>query len=429
MPRKQDDPDLSAPAPVVAAQKPGAPDAAGPNMSPLIRPQNQADPLNSADPMAPLRAKYPGQPGQQGRVAPVFQTSKPDPNDQWSWLPPSGKDITFGGVGAGLSGIDSLHKDATDPAKATKIQSKLDEFNSTATRMRGLADGTSDPALKAGYLKSASAAERGARYQKTGLNALTGPAKVARNISDPNWTGQQIGKAGQKVTDMGVNTAQKATEIGDKIESLSPGAARVGQKVANGGINTALGAGQLGEGLGSFGPGAGRLGQKVTAAGISVGGKVVDLGGNLGPNVGKFGQGVAAAGVGAGGRAAAAGQELGQTAKLLAPRLAQVGKHAAVVGEWVGKRAPGLGLAVTGVQAATDLMDGKPKGRVAAETTGSLVGGAVGTWLGGIAGSAIPIPVVGTAVGAAVGNFVGSYVGGKLGDLVADQVEGRSAGN
>jgi len=342
--------------------------------------------------------------------------------------PPSNKDKLFGGVGAGLAGIDSLRKEAMDPAGATKIQQKLDDFNSTATRMRDLADRTPDPVKRAGYLKDASAAERGALYQKIGLKALTGPQKVADTISDPRWTGQQLGKVGQKATNLGVNTALKASEVGGKIEDLSPGAAKLGQKVANGGINTALTAGQLGEGLESLGPNAGKLGQKVAAAGISTGGKAVDLGGNLGPNVGKFGQKVSAAGVVAGGKAVAVGQELERTANLLAPRVAQAGKVAGIVGEQIAKRAPILGVAATGVQAYTDLAGGKAMGRVAAETTGSVVGGAVGTWLGGIVGSAIPIPVVGTAVGAAVGNFVGSYLGGKLGDLVADQVDGRRTG-
>ena len=369
----------------------------------------------------PVVPKEPGAPGQQGAQ------NQSDPN-AWSWWPPSNKDKLFGGVGAGLAGIDSLRKSTMDTTKAPTIQQKLDDFNSTATRMRDLADRTADPVQRAGYIKDAKAAERGATYQKIGLKVLTGPEKVAGKIADSEWTGQQLGKVGQKATNLGVNTALKAAEVGGKIEDLSPQAAKVGQKVTNGGINTALKAGQLGEGLESLGPNAGKLGQKVAAAGISVGGKAVDLGGNLGPNVGKFGQKVTAAGVGAGGRAVAVGQELEQTARILAPRLAQAGKVAGDIGEQFAKKAPVLGVVATGAQAVSDLMDGKPRGRVAAETTGSLIGGAVGTWFGGIVGTAIPIPVIGTAVGSAVGNLVGSYVGGKLGDLVADQVDGRHTG-
>ncbi|HEY0691582.1 MAG TPA: hypothetical protein VGD71_21390, partial [Kribbella sp.] len=346
-----------------------------------------------------------------------------DPN-AWSMWPPSHNDKLFGGVGAGLAGIDSLRKSAMDTTKAPTIQQKLDEFNSTATRMRDLAGTTSDPAQRAGYVRQAQAAERGAWYQKTGLKTLTGPQKIVGKMSDPGWTGQQLDKVGQKASNLGVNTALKASDVGGKIENWGPQAAKIGRNVTNGGINTAVKAGQLGEGLGSLGPNAGKLGQKVAAAGISVGGKAVDLGANLGPNVGKFGQKVATAGVGAGGRAVAVGRDLEQTAKILAPRLAQAGEAAGNVSKTLLKGVPGAYYAVAGIQAATDLAGGKALGRVAAETTGSLVGGYAGTAVGAAIGSAvIPIPVVGSAVGAAVGNVVGSYLGGKLGSWLSDRVD------
>jgi hypothetical protein len=425
-PKKPGDPNVTSSAGVVP-KKPGAQDQQGTNLSPVVKPPDRQGPLDSADPMAQLQSKYPGRPGQPGlNLPPVSkqpgQPVQQDPN-AWSWRP-NGKDYAYGGVGAGLTAIDKVHKATQDPTNATEIRQKLGDFQSRATRMQGLADSASDPALRATLLKEARAADRGAAYQKIGLQTLTGPAKVADKISDPQSAERQLGKLGQKGLNAGVNAARTVSDVGNKVEDLSPKAAKFGQKLANGGINTGLAAGKVGEGLESLGPNAGKLGQKVAAAGVNAGAKAVDLGGNLGPNVEKLGQKLAAAGVSAGGKAVAAGQDLAQTAKVLAPRLAQAGEYAGKAGEFVAKRAPILGLAATGIQAYTDLAGGKSKGRVAAETAGSLIGGSAGTWLGGILGSAIPVPVVGTAVGAAVGNLVGSYVGGRLGDLFADKMDG-----
>jgi hypothetical protein len=430
-PKKPGDPNVTSSVGVVP-KKPGAQDQQGTNLSPVVKPPDRQGPLDSAGPMAQLQSKYPGRPGQPGlNLPPVSkqpgQPVQQDPN-AWSWRP-NGKDYAYGGVGAGLTAIDKVHKATQDPTNATEIRQKLGDFQSRATRMQGLADSASDPALRATLLKEARAADRGAAYQKIGLQTLTGPAKVADKISDPQSAERQLGKLGQKGLNAGVNAAQTVSDVGNKVEDLSPKAAKFGQKLANGGINTGLAAGKVGEGLESLGPNAGKLGQKVAAAGVNAGAKAVDLGGNLGPNVEKLGQKLAAAGVSAGGKAVAAGQDLAQTAKVLAPRFAQAGKVAGEVGEVVAKRAPVVGAIVTSAQAIGDLAGGKAKGRVLAETTGSVVGGAVGTWLGGLVGTAIPIPIVGTAVGSAVGNFVGSYVGGKLGDLVADHVDGRPAGH
>jgi len=83
-----------------------------------------------------------------------------------------------------------------------------------------------------------------------------------------------------------------------------------------------------------------KVGQKVTAAGISVGGKVVDLGGNLGRTSGSSAKGLPLPAWALVAGLRLQGRSWDRLQKLLAPRLAQVGKDAAVVGEWVGKRHP-----------------------------------------------------------------------------------------
>ncbi|HEY3689631.1 MAG TPA: hypothetical protein VGL46_04935 [Pseudonocardiaceae bacterium] len=422
-PKKPGDPNVTSSAGVVP-KKPGAQDQQGTNRSPVVKPTDRQGPLDSAGPMAQLQAKYPGQPGQPSQSGAVFQAPKQDPNAQWTWLPPNEKDYTFGAIGSGLAGIGKLNQAAGDPAKVAGMQQNLAGFQSEATGMRGLADSASDPALSGTLLSRARAAERGASYQKMGLKTLTGPEKVTNRISDPQWVGKQLSELGRKGTNAGVNAGQTVSDVGGKIEDLSPKAAGLGRKVASMGINTGLTAGKLGDGIERLGPNTGKLGQKVTAAGVNAGAKAVDLGGNLGPNVEKLGQKIAAVGVLAGGKAAAAGQELGQATKALAPRLAQAGELAGDAGKTLLKGIPIASYLATGTQATMDLAGGKAVGRVAAETAGSLIGGYAGTAIGGAIGSAvIPIPVVGTAVGAAVGNFVGSYAGGKLGDWLTDRAD------
>lgn len=326
-------------------------------------------------------------------------------------MPPNGEDIAFGAAGGALAGIEKLHS-ASESGQAEKLRTRIGELSATESQLRGLADSAADPKLKAQFLRQADATARELGRNNIGLRTLNASQKIASNITSPKWIADQLGNPGKKVIDLGTGLAEKTTRLGDRIQNLGPGAGKVGERVANSGINTALAAGKVGSSLEEAGPNAGKLGRRLTSAGISAGNNAIDLGGQLGPAVTKLGQKIGTVGstIGAKITRAGASRAVGQAVDELAPALAKVGGLVKLAGP--------AGYFVNAFQAWLDYSHGKSGARVAAETTGSVVGGMIGAAAVGALGSIIP--VAGTTAGAVVGNVIGSYIGGKIGDLAAN---------
>jgi len=156
--------------------------------------------------MVQLREKYPPQPGQQGQTGPIFQTSKRDPNAEWSWLPPSGKDYAFGTLGAVQSGVKAFNDRAED------AQSGVDRLHDFSDEQQKIIDDPSkSPTEKAVAAHEQDIAqlaeERNVKLVKDQLGpAQAIPDPVRGPLSKDFWdvvqkravpAGEELGKFGE----------------------------------------------------------------------------------------------------------------------------------------------------------------------------------------------------------------------------------------
>lgn len=88
-----------------------------------------------------------------------------------------------------------------------------------------------------------------------------------------------------------------------------------------------------------------------------------------------------------------------------------------------GKALGGAGLAISGVMAASDLMDPNLSKQEKGASAGNLAGGLAGAAAGAALGSFVPI--IGTAVGAIVGGALGAFGGEALGGWLAKDKKGE----
>jgi len=104
--------------------------------------------------------------------------------------------------------------------------------------------------------------------------------------------------------------------------------------------------------------------------------------------------------------------------------------------KWFGKLIKGIPILTTLLEAIfahqdikeiianPDMTRGEKEQAVGRRASG-MIGAIIGTALGSIAGTAIPIPIVGTAVGAIGGSLVGEWLGGMVADLFGAKPIGK----
>ena len=102
-----------------------------------------------------------------------------------------------------------------------------------------------------------------------------------------------------------------------------------------------------------------------------------------------------------------------------------LGKNVGSFLKTAGKRIPLIGTAIEGIFAASDISSmigsgetGAKLNQMVGKRTAEAIGSIGGSILGGILGTFIPIPGVGTLLGALAGDAIGRWVGGALADAI-----------
>jgi hypothetical protein len=185
------------------------------------------------------------------------------------------------------------------------------------------------------------------------IGAGKAAADAAAPVLDPAWQGIKTGSSKGLASGMG-----KVTQAGQRgipaaktlIKSTAKGAWKGGVE----GVNAwRSGAGAVGQGAGAIGQGAGAIGQGAGAVGQGAG-AVGQGAGAVGQGAGAVGQGAGAVGQGAGavGKVASASGKLGKVASASGKAVGKVALSAGkAVGKGVLKVLPGVGAAISGIEA------------------------------------------------------------------------------
>jgi hypothetical protein len=259
----------------------------------MVRPQDRPDPLSSVNPMVSLREKYPGEPGQSGQTGPIFQASKPDPNAQWSWLPPSGRDYGFGALGAVQSGVKAFNDRAEDAQSGVD---RLRDFSDE--RQKIIDDPGKSPAEKAVAAHEQDIAQLAEERNMKLVNDKLGPAKIIPEaarapLSKDLWdtvqkgvvpAGEELGKLGETYGKPFVKGVPVAGLVLTGIQTgidIQMNHHSVGRSIAEG-VGSTIGAGVFGVGaavlVGPETAGVASIpaGIAAGAAGSYIGGKAAD---------------------------------------------------------------------------------------------------------------------------------------------------------
>jgi hypothetical protein len=201
---------------------------------------------------------------------------------------------------------------------------------------QGIKTGSSK-GLASGMGKVTQAGQRGIPAAKT-LIKSTAKGAWKGGVEGVNAWRSGAGAVGQGAGAIG----QGAGAIGQGAGAIGQGAGAVGQ-----------GAGAVGQGAGAIGQGAGAVGQGAGAVGQGAG-AVGQGAGAVGQGAGAVGQGAGAVGQGAGavGKVASASGKLGKVASASGKAVGKVALSAGkAVGKGVLKVLPGVGAAISGIEA------------------------------------------------------------------------------